>query len=181
MKAKRARWIELSCVAVLGLLAFIPLQLLESDEASLVFAFVALIATLVLIGLVIASRSFVGVAIVAAYIVTALALVSNGAYPLRENVRWAAFASQAKANALASHPRGQQLPHAVWDAWGWAGMDTSVYLVFDPNDSLLAASRLKSPGKPPGIPCAVYSVHQMEPHWYSVHFFTSEEWESCSP
>jgi hypothetical protein len=180
MKVTRARWIELSCVAVVGLLAFVPLQLLDSDEASLVFAFVALIATLVLIGLVVASRNFAGVAIVAAYIVAALALVVNGAYPLREKVRWAAFASQAKTNVLASHPQPQQLPHAVWDAWGWAGMDTSVYLVFDPNDSLLGASRLKSPGKPPGIPCAVYSVLRMEPHWYSVRYYTSEDWGSCS-
>jgi hypothetical protein len=180
MTFKRPNWVGLFCFAVAGLLVFIPLQLLESDEASLVFAFVALVATLILIGLVIASRSFVGVAIVAAYIVAALTLVVNGAYPLRENVRWVVFASQAKANVLASHPRQGQLPHAVWDAWGWAGMDTSVYLVFDPDDSLLAASRLKSPGKPPGIPCAVYGVHHMEPHWYSVHFFTSEGCESCS-
>jgi hypothetical protein len=181
MKTKRPYWIGLFCVAVAGVLAFIPLQFLESDEASLAFACVVLIATLILIGLAIASRNLVGVAIVAAYIVIALALLANNAYPLRERVRWAAFASQYKAHVVASHPQQRrQLPHAVWDAWGWTGMDTFVYLVFDPNDSLLPASRLKSPGKPPGIPCAVYSVHQMEPHWYSVHYYTSKEWDSCS-
>ena len=181
MKPTRPYWIGSFCVAVAGLLAFIPLQFLESDEASLAFACVALIATLILIGLAIASRRLVGIAIIAAYIILAGALLANNSsYPLREKVRWAAFASQYKANVVASHPQQQQLRHAVWDAWGWVGMDTYVYLVFDPNDSLLPASRLKSPGKPPGIPCAVYSVHQMEPHWYSVHYYTSQEWDSCS-
>jgi hypothetical protein len=172
--------LRLCCVALVGVLAFVPLQLLlEFDEASLAFACVALISTLTLIILVIVWRSVVGVAIIAVYIALAWMLLSND-YPLREKARWAAFASQYKADVLASFPPPpNELRHVSWDAWGWAGMDTYVYLVFDPSDSLRAASSAKSPLKLAGIPCPGNSVQQMEPHWYSVRYFTDEQWGSC--
>jgi hypothetical protein len=178
VRERRAR--RLFWVAVAGSFVFLPLQLLDSDEAWFCFACVALIVTPILIVLVFTSRSIIGVAIAAAYIVTAWALLTNDTYSLREKVRWAALAGQYKADVLATpaQPR-RQLRHVVWDAWGWVGMDTYVYLVFDPTDSLLATSRLKSPGKPPGISCAVQSVHRLEPYWYSVRDYTSEQWNLC--
>jgi hypothetical protein len=52
----------------------------------------------------------------------------------------------------------------------------AVYLAFDPTDSLAAAAKSHSPGKFSGMPCEVYRVLRLESHWYSVAFYTHEEW-----
>lgn len=91
MKSKRRSLIDSACGAAAALLAFIPLQFLAYDFASLAFAFVVLMAIMILTGFAIASRSFAGVAIVVAYIFIAVPLVTNrdNAYSLREKVKWA--------------------------------------------------------------------------------------------
>jgi hypothetical protein len=179
--AARERWRRrLFWLAGAGLFVFVPLQLLDYDEASFGFACVALIVSAILMFLAFTSRSLIGAAVTAAYIAAAWALLTNDIYPLREKVRWVALASQYTADVLATPaPPRRQLRHVVWDAWGWVGLDTYVYLVFDPTDSLLATSRLKSPGKPPGIACAVNSVHRLAPQWYSVRDYTSKQWDLC--
>jgi hypothetical protein len=50
------------------------------------------------------------------------------------------------------------------------------YLVFDPGDSLSAAAASHQPGKFNGIPCEVYRVRRLESHWYTVLFYTDEDW-----
>jgi hypothetical protein len=174
------RSIALACIALIGLCGIVPLQLLGSDEAWFAFAGLGVIVTLILVIFSVAWRSKIGCAIVAIYVAAAWMLLSSDTTSLRERVRWAADGRSYKAEVLANHPSSRrQRQHAVWDAWGWGGMDTSVYLVFDPADSLIAASRSKSPGKPRGLPCTVAAVHRMEPHWYSVRFYTSEDWHHC--
>jgi hypothetical protein len=64
-----------------------------------------------------------------------------------------------------------------WEATGFAGVANNTdYLVFDPTDSLAMAAKSHSPGKFSGIPCEVLSVLKLESHWYSVAFYTDEEW-----
>jgi len=64
-----------------------------------------------------------------------------------------------------------------WEATGFAGVaNNTVYLVFDPTDVLSQAARSHSPGKYRGIPCEVLLVRRLESHWYSVWFYTDEEW-----
>jgi hypothetical protein len=100
--------------------------------------------------------------------------------PLAETLRWAVFASSYKTKVLTSpQPPAGQLRHVEWDGWGWGGISTDVYLVFDPDDSLSAASQRKTTTKLPGVPCAVWNVQRMEPHWYSVRYYTDEQWDSC--
>jgi hypothetical protein len=43
-----------------------------------------------------------------------------------------------------------------------AGQDTEVYLVLDPNDSLLDAVEHKRSGTIAGIPCDVWHVRRLE-------------------
>lgn len=92
-------------------------------------------------------------------------------------IRWRIGSRSYKAKVLAQpgSPNGE-FRHVEWDGWGWAGQDTTVYLVFDPTDSLSAAAKSHQPGKFDGIPCEVTLVRLLESHWYSVQFYTNEFW-----
>lgn len=59
---------------------------------------------------------------------------------------------------------------------GWAGQDTTVYLVLDPTESLSAVANKQNPGKLNGIPCEVFVVRPLESQWYTVQFYTNEFW-----
>ena len=174
------RAIGLACVALAGVLAFLPLQLLDADEAWFAFAAVAVVIALLLLILVIAWRNRPGIAILAVFIAASWLLITSNTTGLRERMRWIVYGTQAKSAVLAlpNPPRGQ-LRHAEWDAWGFAGMDTSIYLVFDPANALQAASTHPAPIIAPALPCAVSSIEQLEPSWYSVQFYTSKHWENC--
>jgi hypothetical protein len=95
--------------------------------------------------------------------------------------RWLLESGKYKAEILAQpDSTAGELKHADWDIWGFAGAETIVYLVFDPNDSLRAAAGSHSPGKYSGVPCEVPSVRRLEAHWYAVRFYTNTDWNHCS-
>jgi hypothetical protein len=97
-------------------------------------------------------------------------------YPVRSAARWFAWSHHYKAKVLAKPTVNGELQHIEWDGWGWAAQDTTVYLVFDPTDSLSAAARNRRPGKFDGIPCEVPAIDRMERNWYAVRFYTDEWW-----
>jgi len=108
------------------------------------------------------------------------ALIKNYA-EVRSDARWFLWSKRYKAELLKQqNSTNGELRHVEWDGWGWAGMDTTVYLVFDPNNSLADAAKSHSPGKFNGIPCEVPLVHRLESNWYSVRFYTSSGWDQCS-
>jgi hypothetical protein len=72
------------------------------------------------------------------------------------------------------------LKHIEWDGWGMFGQDTSVFLVFDPTDSLAMAAISRLPGKFNGIPCEVFLVRRLESHWYTVQNYTDQGWGDCN-
>jgi hypothetical protein len=95
--------------------------------------------------------------------------------------RWLFKSREYKRRVMAQTPGSKaQLRHVEWDGWGWAGMDTTVYLVFDPDTALDHAATSGLPGKYPGVPCEVYRVRKLEDHWYTVQFYTESSWEHCS-
>ena len=97
---------------------------------------------------------------------------------IRSEVRWLWRSKAYKAQVLAQPvPANGDLRHIEWDGWGFAGADTTVYLVFDPNDSFTAGSRTS--GKFNGIPCEVPEIHRLERDWYTVLFFTNAGWGYC--
>ena len=102
-------------------------------------------------------------------------------YPaLINSARWLIGSSHYKAEVLAEpSPANGELKHIEWDGWGWAGMDTTIYLVFDPTDSLSRANGHS--GKFVGIPCEVLLVKRLEAKWYTVQFYTSHYWEVGYP
>jgi hypothetical protein len=107
-------------------------------------------------------------------------LVYEIALDMRTEVRWLIQRSDYKARVLAQPEGNGAFKHVEWDGWGFAGSDTTVYLVFDPSDSLRKASGSRSPQKYNGIPCEVPNVQRMEKGWYTVLFYTDTAWDHCS-
>jgi hypothetical protein len=157
----------------------------DLDEITYVFLAVPIISLLVAIWVITATTrsrrapSLAVILILPVYWAVTLILF---AYRLdvRFNVRWILRGGTYKASLMKQpKPRKGELRHLEWDGWGWAGMDTNVYLVFDPADSLAAPAARHSSGKFPGVPCAVPRVRKLESHWYAVEYYTSESWDEC--
>jgi hypothetical protein len=97
-------------------------------------------------------------------------------------IKWLLHASAYKTKMM-SEPIGQDhsLRHLEWDGWGFPGaVDTVLYLVLDPKDQLQDASNAGRPGKYPGIPCEVVRVRRLEKNWYTVRFYTEQDWNKCT-
>ncbi len=102
-------------------------------------------------------------------------------FQLRSAARWTFAASNYEAEVLAQPiPKNGELRHIGWDGWGFVGEDTVAYLVFDPHDALVNPLLSRPPGKFPGIPCAVYRIHRLEAHWFTVLFYTNSNWDHCN-
>lgn len=119
--------------------------------------------------------------ILAMFWATSAILVGNY-LAVRTAARWSVWSHDYKLKVLAkpASPNGE-LKHTEWDGWGFAGAgDTTVYLVFDPTDSLSAAATSHQSGKFSGIPCDVFRVRRLESHWYTAQFYTDEYWGQCN-
>ena len=112
--------------------------------------------------------------------VIACALVWNYSR-VKTTARWGLWSHRYKSQVLSqpTSPSGD-LKHIEWDGWGWAGQDTTVYLVFDPTDSLSLAASTHQSGKFSGIPCEIPEVSRFESQWYAVTFYTNQEWGRCN-
>ena len=99
-------------------------------------------------------------------------------YSIRSATKWFIWSPRYKREVLAQSGRTVgELKHIEWDGWGFPGAgDTTVYLVYDPTDSLSAAAKSHQPGKFVGIPCTVPLVSRLESQWYAVRFYTDEWW-----
>jgi hypothetical protein len=97
----------------------------------------------------------------------------------RTTIRWLLWSGDYKMRMEKESPQaGTHLKHSGWDGWGFAGAgDTTMYLVFDPQDTLSA--RALGPASLSGLPCKVYRVRRLEPEWYTVLFYTDTDWDSC--
>jgi hypothetical protein len=99
----------------------------------------------------------------------------------RSAARWLIWSRGYKSQVLSQPASANgELRHIEWDGWGWAGQNTTEFLVFDPMDSLSAAARSHQPGKFNGIPCEVFLVRRLESHWYTAQFYTNENWHQCN-
>ena len=124
------------------------------------------------------SRQFLSTLLtLVAFLAVSAALLKNGS-TLRPSIRWLLWSHRFKAEVMAQQsPSNAELKHIEWDGWGFSGVgDTTVYLVFDPTDSLAVAAKSHQPGKFQGIPCRVPRVRRLESEWYAVLFYTDERW-----
>ena len=99
---------------------------------------------------------------------------------IRSPLKWLLWSSEYKKRVLAQPARANgDFQHTQWDGWGWAGIDTTIYLVYDPSDSLAFAAKSHQPGKFNGIPCVVPRVRRMQKQWYTITFYTEQDWNGC--
>ena len=100
---------------------------------------------------------------------------------IRTAARWLVWSHNYKDRVLTQQASANgEFRHVEWDGWGWGGQDTTVYLVFDPTDSLSSAASVHQSGKFQSIPCEVPEVSRLESHWYAVVFYTNEDWDRCN-
>jgi hypothetical protein len=102
-------------------------------------------------------------------------------FEVKTEVRWLLSSRRYKSEVSSQPtPPNGELKHIEWDAWGWAGQDTTVYLVSDPSDSLSPAASTHLSGKVVGIPCEVFKITQLESQWYIVTLYANEDWSQCN-
>jgi hypothetical protein len=165
-------WLPFYAAAV-ALIVFLPILMFNGfDVTEMVYVFVFIPLGSLFFALVLLVTAFIKKAtpsltiflMFPAYWAVSVLLFMNSA-ELRTRTRWLIHSNEFKSDLLAhSIPANGDLRHIEWDGWGWAGMDTTEYLVFDPADSLAGAAKTHSKGKFPGIPCEVPRVHRLESH-----------------
>jgi hypothetical protein len=170
--------------AALGMVGVcIPVAIWESDGL-LYFVVVAPLVTLCLLALSLYSavrkkprRCVATLFMLLVYLSLSFAL-HNNCRAIRNTARWSLWADDYKAQVLKQpDSANEEFKHIEWDGWGFPGAgDTTVYLVFDPADSLLPAAIRKQAGQYRGLPCEVFQVHRLERQWYTVQFYTDEWW-----
>ena len=107
-------------------------------------------------------------------------LVVIFAQDMKTDARWLLSSGRYKSEVLAQPMPGDgEFKHLEWDAWGWATIDTTAYLVFDPSNSLSRAASTHESGKFAGISCEVPNVRRLESQWYLVTFYTNQQWGRC--
>ena len=164
-------------------LVLLSLMVYSSDGDLLYIVVIAPLVCLIFLVLLLTSairkrsRQFLSTLLtLVAFLVVSGALLKNEG-TLRPSIRWLLWSHHFKAELMAQqNPSNAELKHIEWDGWGFPGADTTVYLVFDPTDSLAVAAKSHQPGKFPGIPCTVPRVSRLESRWYAVLFYTDERW-----
>jgi hypothetical protein len=172
-------------VAAGAVIIFLPFVISSAVWGEILYLIVAVpFASIVLLILAIHQKGRQRLSVLSILIVYwAITAALEGNYSaVRDTARWSLWSKGYKSWVLAQPGSASgELKHVEWDGWGFAGAgDTTVYLVFDPNDSLAAEAKSQFPGKFSGIPCEVPRVRRLESHWYAVMFYTDTDWDHCN-
>jgi hypothetical protein len=183
--AAKGRWLDLRphLYAILAaIVVFLPLLIVSNLDVLYLFIVVPILLIIGLCVLIYAAvRRNLRVALALAVFWTASALLFIYPSEVRSPIKWLLWSSEYKKRVLAQpNPSNSDFKHIEWDGWGLSGIDTTIYLVFDPTDSLAAAAKSHQPGKFNGVPCKVPWVRRMQSHWYTVMFYTDKDWGGCS-
>jgi cell division protein FtsW (lipid II flippase) len=180
--AQRRTWRMPLYAALVALLVFLPSLISSNNDALYLFFVVpclALVSICVLIFAAIRRDLLIAIAVVTFCAVSAVAFLYN--YQIRTFARWTVWSREYKEQVLAEPTSASgDLKHIEWDGWGWGGQDFSLFLVFDPADSLSGPDARS--GKVKGIPCEVSYVRRMDTHWYVVYFdayVDQSSWDRC--
>lgn len=166
--------------ALAAVLVFLPLLISENTGVLYLFfglPVLAIINICVLIAAALSRDIRLALAVATFYAISAVAFIYS--FQIRTFARWTLLSGHYRHEVLAEPaPANGDLKHIEWDGWGFAGMDSTVFLVFDPTNSLAEAAQNEQYGKFKGIPCEVNWVRRMDSHWYLV-FSDVYSWESC--
>jgi hypothetical protein len=167
-----------------AVLIFLPL--LTSSDTDVLYLFVVVpgcfvIGVCVLIYAAVRKKPIIALGVATFWVVSLILFFNN--IQIRSFTRWFLWSGQYKNKVLAQPASvNGSLKHIEWDGWGWGGQDFSVFLVFDPADSLSVPAKSRQSGKVNGIPCEVSTVRRMDSHWYIVYFdgyVDQSSWDSC--
>jgi hypothetical protein len=176
-----------ACAALVAFAVCFAIAVRQADTALFLYLFLVG-PVLIVFSIALAVYAFVGKGsrnrltilstLAAVWAVTAVLFIYQA--HVRTEARWLVWSHDYKEKVLAQKaPANGEFRHTEWDGWGWGGEDTTVFLVFDPGDSLSSAASIHQPGKFDGIPCAVPEVSRLERQWYAVRFYTNQDWERC--
>ncbi len=100
---------------------------------------------------------------------------------IRSMLRWTLLSPNYKSEVLAQkQPLDGTSKHIEWDGWGGTPVgDWTMYLVYNPSDSLRSSLKERKSRMVPGVPCPVDRVHQLAAHWYTVLYPMSCWWDDC--
>jgi len=187
----RFNWPAQLYAAVTGLVLFVLIGTCQADIALLIY--IVAIAILLLSCIVLLIRVAIGknrrrylqqllaLTIILAISIAVFVFDLRNPIAIRSTARWLLWSRDYKAQVLKQpSPASGELKHIEWDGWGMFAQNTSVFLVFDPTDSLSAAAKSHQPGKFNGIPCKVPHVRRLESDWYAVVFYTNQSWNECN-
>jgi hypothetical protein len=173
---------------LIALVLSIAIGICPEDTALLLYIFLVaplLIGSAISLAIFVFSkkrRQYLGLVPTLAVLCAISAVTFLHGFDIRSTARWLVWSNDYKARVLAQpEPRNGELRHIEWDGWGEFAQDFSVFLVFDPNDSLSGPAKKGQYGKFNGIPCEVDVVHRMDSHWYTVLFegYVDPSWNSC--
>ena len=180
-------WWKLPCAALIAFAVSIMIAVCQADTAFFLYLFlvgpILIVFSLALLVYTIfgkgrQQRLTLLSRLITVWVVSVFVFVYQ--LQARTIVRWLAWSQNYKRKVLTQQvPANGEFRHVEWDGWGWGGEDNTVYLVFDPKDSLASAASIHQPGKFDGIPCLVPEVNRFESQWYADRFYTNENWDSC--
>jgi hypothetical protein len=178
----RLTWREPLYGIVAAIVVFIPLVMDLNTDVLYTFIIAPILLILGLgVLLYAAIRKHLQVAVMLVTFWTVSGLLFIYAPEVHSTAKWLLSSSEYKKEVLAQPvPSNGDFKHLEWDGWGWAGINNSEYLVFDPTDSLSAAAKSRQAGRFNGVPCAVPLIRRFESHWYKVRFYTDQDWSGCS-
>jgi hypothetical protein len=163
-----------------AVIIFLPLLISSNTDVLYIFLIVPALAftgICVLIYAAIRKDLWVALMVLAFFAVSAVMFL--GQFQICTLTRWFLWSGHYKKEVLAERtPVNGDLKHIEWDGWGFAGMDSTVFLVFDPANSLAAAAHNNQFGKFKGIPCDVSDVERMDSDWYLIEIAFGN-WDGC--
>ena len=185
-RLERLKWFDWRVPLYAGLLTIAVClgdALVESDGLLYFFVIIPIVSLFLLVILLTAAisrklrSSLAIISILAVFWFFSFILLKNH-FATRNAARWYLRSRHYKALVVAQpSPLDGDLKHIEWDGWGFPGAgDTTVYLVYDPTNSLAPAARSHQASKYEGIPCTVPLISRLESGWYAVLFFTDERW-----
>jgi len=185
----RFTWHAPLYTAASAVVVMLMLFIYSTDPVLLLIFFIAPIVCLIFLALLVivilrrTGRTLSWLLAAVVFLVTSGAMLTTQRV-VRPSLRWMLWSHRIKAEVLAQPATSHEdFRHVEWDGWGGAPVgDWTVYVVYDPTDSLLVATKDQSPGiykRYKGIPCEVESVRRLESHWYSVVLGMNEWWDRC--
>jgi hypothetical protein len=188
----RSPWRILWFAAAVVIFIFVPTVFVERDTSLFASVFVVAPALVILTVVWIISMALGNAperqrrlrpeltALLILWAVATSLFIRNQEHPFefRETARWMVHSRKYKTEVLSQPSYGNtELKHIEWDGSGFAGVaNDTLYLVFDPQDSLSTASGRQPPIEINGVPCKVRNIRRLESQWYAVLFYTDELW-----